>query len=160
MIIHTKKCFAPFCRPSRKISYGKKLSHSSLIHPRLPHTSFPTSKYNSNTNQSQNIPLFPYLGLGLGLGLGLQLGLRLRLRLRLRLGLRFSLRSNKPLDHNRYISIHAIKLVSYYFYFYVLCKYYHTNEDRVVLNNPYSLQLFHTNEDGVVLVNPYSVLLM
>ena len=37
------------------------------------------------------------------------------------------------------------------FYFYVICKYYHTHEDRWVFNNPYSLQVLHTSEDRVVL---------
>ena len=43
--------------------------------------------------------------------------------------------------------------VAYYFYFYILCKYYHNNKDGVVLDHSYPLQVFHTDEDGVVIGN-------
>ena len=39
----------------------------------------------------------------------------------------------------------------FFFYFYVLCKYYHTHEEGGVLDNPYSLQVYHASKDGVVL---------
>ena len=42
----------------------------------------------------------------------------------------------------------------YYFYFYVLLKNYHNNEDGGVLDNPYSSQVLHNNGDGVVIGNP------
>ena len=84
-IIHAKKYFASLCHPHEKILSQGKLSQSSLIHPRSPHTSSSTSKYYSNTNSSRNISFFSYLGLDLGLGL----------------------QSNQPLAHSRYISLHA-----------------------------------------------------
>ena len=87
-----------------------KKSQYSLIQEHLPHTSTSTSKYDSNTNSSQNIYLFPSLGLGLGLWL----------------------HSNQTLVRNRYISLHATTDFAYYLYLYVLCKYYHTNNDRGV----------------------------
>ena len=40
------------------------------------------------------------------------------------------------------------------FYFYVICKYYHTHEDGGVLDNTYSSQVLHTSKDGVVLGTP------
>ena len=86
-----------------------------------------------HTFESEISP-FHYLVLGLWLGLGLQ--------------------SNQPLTRNRYISLHATTQVDYYFYFYVLCKYYHTNEDKGVLENPYSSQVLHTNKYGLMLGNP------
>ena len=52
-----------------------------------------------------------------------------------------------------YISLHATTRVAYYIYFYVICKSYHTTEDGVVLDNPYSSQVFHTNKDRVVFGN-------
>ena len=52
-ILHTKTFFAPACQPRKKISSNTKLSQSSLIHPRSPHTSSSTSKYDSNANPSQ-----------------------------------------------------------------------------------------------------------
>ena len=127
MVLKTKAFFAPTCHPRKRIMSEKKLSQSSLIYPRSPHTSLSTSKYNSNANSSQNIPLFPSLGLELGLGLGLKLGLR----------------SNQPLARNSYIPLHATTWVSYYFYSCVLSNYYHTNRDGGVLDNPYSLHVFH-----------------
>ena len=60
-ILYTKKVFTPDCHPRKKISSETKISQSSLIHPRSPHTSSSTSKYDSNTHSSQNILLFPYL---------------------------------------------------------------------------------------------------
>ena len=39
--------FAPACHQRKKISSTIKLSHSSLLHPRALHTSFPTYKYYS-----------------------------------------------------------------------------------------------------------------
>ena len=128
-ILHTKTFFAPSCHLRKKISSKKKLSQSSLINPLLTHKQLPTSKYDSNTNPSQTPPppFFPSLGLGL--------------------------RSNQPLACNRYISLHTNSRAAYYLYLYVLCNYYHTNEDGGVLDNPYSLQLFHTNEYGLVLGN-------
>ena len=130
MVLHTKKLFLQPCYPRKKISSEKKLLQSSLIHPRSPHTSLSNSEYDSNTNLISNVSLFPSLGLVLGL------------------------RSNQPLAHSRYISLHATTRVAYYFYFYLLCKYYQTNEDGGVLENLYYLQVFHTNKDGVVLGNP------
>ena len=44
--------------------------------------------------------------------------------------------------------------VAYYCYFYVIWKYYHTNKDGGVLDNPYSSQVSNTDKDGVVLGNP------
>ena len=115
-IIHTKTFFAPACHPHKKI--------------------LSTSKYDSKTNSSGNISLFPYLGLGL----------ELRLRL--------WLRSNHPRSCNRYKSLYATTLVASYFYFYVLCNYYHTHENRGVLDNPYYSQVLHTNKYGIVLGTP------
>ena len=113
------------------------MSQSFLLHPLSPHTSFSTSEYYSNTHLSRNIPLFNSLGLKLGLGLRLWLGLQ----------------SNQPLTCNGYISLNATTRISYCFYFYILCKYYHANEDGGVLDNIYYSQLLHTNEYGVVLGN-------
>ena len=107
--------FALACCPRKKMLSEIKLSQPSLIHPLSPHMPLSTSKYNPNTNSSQNIPLFPSLGLGLGLVLGLGLGLRL------------GLRSNYTLARNRYISLHTTTRVAYYFYLYVIYKYYQTN---------------------------------
>ena len=109
IILHRKTFFASFCPPRKKILSETKLSHSSLINPRLPHTSLFTSNYNSNTNSSRKLSLLPYLGLGLGLGLVLRLGLRLQLRLRLRFCLRLQLWlwSSQPLTRYSYISLHA-----------------------------------------------------
>ena len=154
-ILHTQTFFAPVCHSLKKISSEKKLSHSSLLQPRALHTSSSTSidsinsdnfilslntkKYiqtkqvDSNTNSSRNIPLFPSLWIWLGLGLDLGLG------------------SNKPLARSRYISLHATMLVAYYFYLYILCKYFHTNKDGGVFDHPCSSQVLHTNEDRVVL---------
>ena len=121
--------------------------------------SFPTSKYDSNTNFSKNISLFPYLvlvvvlELGLVLGLGLGLRLRLGLWLWLGLGLGLGLQSNQPPARNRYISLHATTWVTYFFKC-VICKYYNNNKDGVLLDNTYSYQVFHTNEDRVLLGNP------
>ena len=109
-IIHTKTFFAPACHPHKKI--------------------LSTSKYDSKTNSSGNISLFPYLGLGL----------ELRLRL--------WLRSNHPRSCNRYKSLHATTLVASYFYFYVLCNYYHTHENRGVLDNPYYSQYYTLTNTG------------
>ena len=36
------------------------------------------------------------------------------------------------------------------FYFFFLRKYYHTNEDGGVLEDPYSSQVLHTRKDGLV----------
>ena len=94
-IIHTNTFFAPACNLRKKILSKIKLWQSPLIHSRSPKMSLSTSKYDSNTNSSQNIYLFTYLGLELKLGL--------------------SLRSNHSLDYNRYISLHATTGVSYYF---------------------------------------------
>ena len=104
MIIYTKTFFAPPCHLRNKILSETKISQSSLIHPHSPHTSLSTSKYDLNTNLSRNISLFPYLGLWLGLVFCY----------------------NYPLTHNSYISLHATTWLAYYFYFWVLLKYYHT----------------------------------
>ena len=111
-ILHTKIIFAPACHPHQKV--------------------LPISRYESKTNLSRNISLFPSLGLGFGLGL----------------------RSNKPLTCNWYISLHVTTLVAYYFYFHVLCKHYHTHEDGGVLNNTYYSQVLHSRKDGSVLGTP------
>ena len=99
-----------------------------LIQPRSPHKSSTNSKYDSNTNSSRKVSLFLYLGLGLC--------------------------PNQPLAFSRYISLHVTTRVAHHFYFYVLCKHYHTNKDKVVLDNLYSLQVLHTTQYGVVLGNP------
>ena len=88
-ILHMKKKFATACHPRKKISYQTKLSQYSLIHPRSPHMSSFTSKYDSNTHSSRKLSFFHYFGLGL------QLQLRSRSR------------SNQPLTLNRYISLHT-----------------------------------------------------
>ena len=46
-ILNTKTFFVPACHPRKKISSKTKLSHSSLIHPRLLHTAWSTSKCDS-----------------------------------------------------------------------------------------------------------------
>ena len=142
-ILHTKTFFAPACHLGKKISSETKMWQSSIIHPRLPHMSSPTSIYDSNTNFSKNISLFPYLVLVVVLGLGLCLGL----------GLGLGLLSNQPPARNRYISLHATTWVTYFFKC-VICKYYNNNKDGVLLDNTYSYQVFHTNEDRVLLGNP------
>ena len=123
MIQHTKTFLVRFFHPGKEISSKTKLSQSLEMHPGSPQTSFFTSKYDLNTNLSRNISIFPSLGLGLGL----------------------QLRSNRPLSRNWYISLRATARVAYYFYFCVLCNYYHTNKYGVVLENIYYSQVFHTN---------------
>ena len=120
-ILHKMTLFAPFCHLHKKILFEKKMSHSSLIHPLSPHTSLSTSNYDSNTNSSRNISLFPYLGLVLALRLRLRLRFRLRLCLQLWLWLWLQLWSIQPLTRNRHISLHATPQVADYFYFQVLC---------------------------------------
>ena len=115
-ILHTNTFFAPACHPRKKILSETKLSWYSLIHPHFFHMSQSTSKYNSNTNQSWKVSLFPFLVLGFGIELWLWLGLRLC--------------SNHPLAHYRYISLHATTRVANYIYLYILHQYYHTNKDR------------------------------
>ena len=70
------------------------------------------------------------------------------------LGVCLGLSANQPLSRNRYKSLHVTTQVAYYFYFYILRKYYQIYKDGVVLDNPYYLQVLHTNEDGVVLGTP------
>ena len=132
-IIHTKTSFAPECHPHKKILSDTKLSHSSLIHQHLPHMSSFTSKLYSNKNTGKKSPFsFSSVSLGLHLVLWLQ--------------------TNQALTHNRYISLHTTTHVAYYFfYFYVICKYYHTNKYGCVLEYSYSSQEFNTHKDGVVL---------
>ena len=109
-ILYTKKKFAPACHLRQKISS--------------------TSKCVSNTHLSQSIYLFPHLGLGLRL--------RLRLRLWLRFQLRLWLHSSQPLACNRYKSLHATTRVAYRFYFWILCKWYHTHKDGGGVRYSYS----------------------
>ena len=145
MILYMKTFFAPDCHLRKKIPPKTKLSHSSLLISCALHTSSSTFKYDSkidsiksdhfslgkninkliqpkqvdsNTNSSQNIYPFSYLGLGLWL------------------------RFNQPLSCSRYISLHATTRVSYYFYVYALCKYYHTNKDGGVLGHTCHSQVF------------------
>ena len=85
IIIHMETFFTSACDPRKKILSETNLSHSSLLHPRALHTSSSTSidsikwdhfpigqninksiqpkQVDSNTNLSQNISLFPSLGL-------------------------------------------------------------------------------------------------
>ena len=143
IIVHTKILFAPAYHPRNKILSKTKLSHSSLLQPRAIHTSFYTSKY--NFRRSDHFPLgrqkqvssnktsrfkhkfeskiTPFTSLGLWLGFRLGIG------------------SNKPLEQIRYISLQTTRQVNYYYYLYVICKYYHTKEDGRVLGHPCSLQV-------------------
>ena len=58
-ILHTKTFFMPECHPRKRILSETKLSHSSLLHPHVLHTSSSTSKYNSiiYSIYSNNLPL-------------------------------------------------------------------------------------------------------
>ena len=117
-ILHMKTFFAPACHPGKK-KYSRQ--NCCILHW---YTQDPITYHRPLQNTIQtNIFFFPSLGLGLELGLWLRLW------------------SNRSLACNRYVSLHATKQVACYFYFYVLREYYHTNKDRRVLDNPYSLQV-------------------
>ena len=148
-IIHTKKCFAPACN-SRKIyrcTSELPTQHHTLLHnPTILHMKKflwqPVTRaekyvqdktvifFNATpTLASHVIVHFRKKSNSLGLGLGLQY--------------------NNKIAWNRYISLHKTTRFAYYFYFYVLCNLYHTNKQRVLLDNPYYSQV-------LLLVSPVS----